>query len=203
MVQAINLEGKAFGRLSVLSRAQSSQRGKARWHCRCVCGNEVVCPSETLRDGRAQSCGCRQRERASEANRTHGATAFRKRSREYRAWIDVRRRCFDEKHGTFAKYGARGIGMHEGWRDDFGAFLSEIGPAPSERHTVDRIDNAKGYEPGNVRWATQKEQMRNLRKNVYVWLNGERMLLAEACEKEGVNYYVAYARLRRGACPFP
>lgn len=79
----------------------------------------------------------------------------------YANWRHIRRRCHDPMDTNFHKYGARGITVYEPWRKDFLLFLSHIGEKPSPKHTVDRIDNSKGYYPGNIRWATRTEQNNN------------------------------------------
>lgn len=96
----------------------------------------------------------------------------------------------------FSAYGAKGITVCARWQS-FGAFLSDMGGRPANT-TLDRIDNAKGYEPSNCRWATVTQQNRNRDFNVYVDLNGERVLLAEAAERLGIKYHTAYMRIRRG-----
>ena len=79
----------------------------------------------------------------------------------------------------------------------FDVFLADMGERP-DGATLNRIDNAKGYEPSNCNWATATEQNRNRRFNVYVDLDGDRVLLAEAAERLGIKYQTAYMRLRRG-----
>lgn len=88
---------------------------------------------------------------------------------EYKAWYAARRRCHDPEDATYHLYGARGITMAAAWRGSFAAFLVAIGPRPGPQgqrgrrapYSLDRIDNTKGYVPGNVRWATWREQRLN------------------------------------------
>ena len=78
----------------------------------------------------------------------------------------MRQRCYTPTHVAFPHYGGRGIGIHEAWRSletGFEAFFNHIGPAPTLGHSVDRIDVDGNYAPGNVRWATAKEQAQNTR----------------------------------------
>ena len=82
---------------------------------------------------------------------------------EYRAWKNILYRCTDPNHIHYRNYGGRGITIYEGWTQDPAPFLDYIGPRPSPQHSVGRIDNDKGYEPGNVRWQTEREQKINRR----------------------------------------
>lgn len=183
MVAKNDLSGQRFERVVVVSSFESTAQGKARWNVRCDCGTEFITRGETLTRGKTRSCGCLQREELGNSRRTHGKSG----SKEYHAFTDAQRRSYETGGFHFAT---------------FEAFLAEVGPAPSPMFTIDRIDPFKGYEPGNVRWATRKTQNRNKRKHVYVVYEGERMLLSEACERAGVNYHVAYGRLKRGKEPF-
>lgn len=82
---------------------------------------------------------------------------------EYDAWVDMKRRCLNYKAPNFKNYGGRGIRVCDAWVDSFEAFIEHIGPRPSLKHSIDRIDNDGHYEPGNVRWATMSAQLFNRR----------------------------------------
>lgn len=82
---------------------------------------------------------------------------------EYRAWLDMKQRCLNPKHKFYPDYGGRGITVHPAWIDDFMAFYKHVEPRPTKRHSLDRICVNGNYEPGNVRWATKKQQSRNRR----------------------------------------
>jgi len=94
----------------------------------------------------------------------HGATVGLRRTPEYRAWLNAKRRCDNTGVPDFYRYGGRGIRMCEEWLHDFAAFLSHIGPKPAPHLSLDRIDPDGDYCPGNVRWATAKEQANNRSK---------------------------------------
>lgn len=85
----------------------------------------------------------------------------RKMTKEYRCWNGIRDRCCNPKSIGYKYYGGRGIKFCEEWRGSFASFLDYIGPAPSPKHSIDRINNDGNYEPGNVRWATYKQQANN------------------------------------------
>lgn len=134
--------------------------------CRCACGMETMPFAFCLSSGKTASCGSCQRTvsettkmAVAQANTKHGGTG----SAEYRAWYAMRRRCNDPKNKAYKNYGGRGITVCDEWQSDFQAFLDHIGPKPSPDLSLDRIDNNRGYEPGNVRWADQSTQSRNRR----------------------------------------
>lgn len=84
----------------------------------------------------------------------------------YHTWENMRQRCNNPKHTAYKWYGGRGIKICEQW-SDFAAFLKDVGNKPTPKHTLDRVDNNGNYEPSNVKWSTQQEQLRNqkLRKS--------------------------------------
>lgn len=93
------------------------------------------------------------------ANRRHGMTG----TPEYNAWLKMRKRCGNPKDKAYRNYGARGIHVCPEWQRSFEAFFAHVGPKPSPDLSIDRIDNDRGYEPGNVRWADTSTQNRNRR----------------------------------------
>jgi hypothetical protein len=90
---------------------------------------------------------------------THGLA----RTVEYKAWQSIKERCLNTRCGFYDRYGGRGILIYEGWINDPCAFIAHMGPRPSKRHSVDRIDNMGNYVPGNLKWSTFEEQNRNRR----------------------------------------
>ena len=117
----------------------------------------------------------------------------------WHTWKGMLARCEYEKHPSFSNYGGRGITVCDRWRNDFFAFVSDMGNKPSPDHTVDRIDNDKGYEPGNVRWATWQEQNNNRRDNSEsMTLNGVTRTVKEWCSETGLKAGQIRDRVKRG-----
>jgi hypothetical protein len=127
-------------------------------------------------------------------NKTHGM----RNSSEYRIWGGIKTRCTNKNSPDYDRYGGRGVTMCDEWLGNFEAFLNHLGPRPSKQHSIDRIDNDKGYEPGNVRWATTKEQARNRRNSTYV-TDGMRVLhIIDVANELGITRGAAHLRLKRG-----
>lgn len=168
----IDLTGRKFGRLTVIGRVKTD-KPRTFWRCSCRCGGETTTSSLNLRGGQTRSCGCLQRERTAKANTTritHGHTRHKKNApvvttSTYRSWKAMLERCRNSAAPNYHLYGGRGITVCGQWqgKDGFARFLQDVGERPKGM-TLDRLDNDKGYEPGNVRWATPKQQAANRRK---------------------------------------
>ena len=190
-MRIIDLTGQRFTRLVVTGRApnKSEKDTNARWHCKCDCGRMCIAYGQDLRREKFKSCGCLNAERIYK----HGQS----RTKTYRTWLTMRQRCENPKAVNYGKYGGAGVVVHERWKV-FENFHSDMGDAPSPRHTIDRIDGTKGYEPGNCRWATYAEQNRNLKSNVIVEINGVSKVLQDWCKHYGISRNIVDTRLRNG-----
>lgn len=116
---------------------------------------------------------------------------------EYRAWTAMKGRCQSPTHQAFRYYGARGISVCLQWKESFAAFLAYMGRRPSSLHTLDRINNDGNYEPGNCRWATRAEQMRNTRRNILLTHDGLTLCVEDWAKKLGILPATLTRRIRR------
>lgn len=109
-------------------------------------------------------------------------------------------RCRPE-HPRASYYHLRGIAVCERW-SVFEHFLADMGEAPPSK-SIDRIDNARGYEPGNCRWATSFEQANNTRANVVFSIGAESMSMADFCRRTGISYSTVRRRAKAGRAVWP
>ena len=117
---------------------------------------------------------------------------------EFQIWAGMIKRCENTKANGYENYGGRGIRVCPEWRADFLAFYRHVGPKPSPQHSIDRIDNNRDYEPGNVRWATWKTQARNKRGNHRLQHDGLDLTVAEWAERTGIPYRTILTRMADG-----
>lgn len=163
----MDLTGQQYERLQVIERAESTPAKKVQWHCLCDCGAKVIVVGSKLVSGSTKSCGCYKR---TEGHwRTHGLSGHYL----YRTWHNIMDRCLNPERPNYYRYGALGKTVCERWQNfpDFLAdVLAEIGERPADPewwdsvmpyYTLDRIDNAGCYQPGNIRWALPAVQNGN------------------------------------------
>jgi hypothetical protein len=153
--------GVRFGRLVVIGESLPGPYRARRLLVRCDCGTEKTVWLVNLVGGDTKSCGCLQQEWVAE-QRARGEE--RAKIPEYRAWAQMIHRCTNPRNKNWKGYGGRGITVCPEWQNDYLAFLNHVGQRPGPKYSLDRYPNNDGnYEPGNVRWATAKEQMNNRR----------------------------------------
>lgn len=156
----------------------------------CSCGGSAVLPlGRVLNGGSHTHCGCKTDHGT---NRQHGMRC----SPEYSSWQAAKRRCLSEGDKDFHRYGAVGVTFWPEWAVSFDAFYAHIGPRPKGT-TLDRIDTTKGYQPGNVRWATTIQQARN-RRSSFVWfVKGRKFQSAQAAADHfGVSEHTVWRWVR-------
>ncbi len=198
-----DLTGQRFGKLEVVSRAPARSKG-AFWNVKCDCGVEKVISASSLARGHARSCGCGcgVGEAASRRMLKHGATVRKVgtpvKNKAYLCWTQVKQRCTNPNAQNYHRYGGRGITMHSDWVEDFAAFLRDVGEPPEPNMTLDRIDNDGNYEPGNVRWATRKEQANNRSTNLLITWEGKTMSMSQWAEHLGCKRGLLSGRWKAG-----
>lgn len=192
MARYQDLTGLRFGRLVATNYSGSNKHGQPRWTCVCDCGSEKVVLANSLRNGLTVSCGCRRQETLNAGRERHGASAHS----AYKTWKAMMARCFDESDKDFPNYGGRGISVCTRWHD-LTAFIADVGEKP-RGHSLERIDNSKGYSPENCRWATPLEQGANKRNNRMVVVGGVEFHVAEASRKFGITENTFRRRLEAG-----
>lgn len=197
MSKRIDISGKRFKRLFVLSYHSNDGSGNSKWICKCDCGNIVIVRSSTLINGRTLSCGCYGTERRKEIRTTHGFSKVG--MPEYESWKAMRGRCYNKNNEAYPDYGGRGIGVCKRWFKSFENFFADMGKKPSPQHTLDRYPNNDGnYEPSNCRWATKRQQAENTRRNRYVEYRGEFVLITRLAERLGISDDTIRNRIKKG-----
>lgn len=183
------MEGLKFNKLTVVAREGSTKSKHILWRCVCECGKERVVKGTSLRTNEVQNCGCTPREIKIEVRKFPNYA-------EYRTWQGIKDRCFNENSHVYHRYGGRGITMSEDWVNDFSTFFRDVGNRPTDKHTLDRIDNDKGYSKDNCKWSTPYEQNRNKCNNKYITYLGEEMIISDFRKLINVQGSLVYHHLK-------
>lgn len=184
----IPLIGVQFNSWTVVGAGSKSKY----WLCKCVCGVVKDVDQTHLKNGASKCCGCLYK-----GPIQHGGAANGKETKLYRIWKNIKQRCLNPSNEKFHVYGGAGKTICDEWKHNFEAFKLHMGEPPSPLHSVDRIENDKGYFPGNVKWSTPKEQSRNQSTNNLVTIDGVTKCVTEWCEATGIDSNLAYARIHR------
>lgn len=209
-----NILGQKFGRLTVIEyeglkpRDSGSSTNASWWLCLCECGNTKSAPAHNLTKGNTKSCGCLAKDTAvknGKAATTHNMS----RSPEYHCRRSLLGRCYNTNDPSYRHYGERGITVCSRWRESFDNFLEDMGPRPSRKHSIDRIDNNGNYACGkcdechaagvfkcNCQWATPVTQGRNRRTNHLVTYKGKTQSLIAWAEELGIPIKTLKDRFR-------
>jgi hypothetical protein len=180
--------GQRFGRWTFVAKASGGL-----WRLQCDCGTTKDVDGRSVRRGYSRSCGCLYAETRRSSSLSHGMS----RSPEYAAWHHMIERCTQPNHKSWAAYGGRGINVCDRWRS-FESFLADMGKRPSPQHSIDRIDNDGGYEPGNCRWATTAEQQRNTSRTKIIEFGGKAQCLTDWAAERGLTKSALIYRLDKG-----
>lgn len=170
------------------------RNGQIFWDCICDCGNKKTLSTAKLRGQYPISCGCHRKSFKKET--CLGLT----RSPSYPCYAAMKTRVLNKNHINYDCYGGRGIKICDRWLGKDGAknFIFDMGDRPSNKHSLDRIDNNGDYTPENCRWATMSEQNANRRNSVKVEINGVNKSIKEWADEAGVNYSTMQHRIKSG-----
>lgn len=192
MKKVKNLIGQKFNKLSVIQRAKNSKSGNIRWLCKCECGKYTIVSSQNLKTGHTKSCGCLNK------NATY-ITHNKSKTKLYKIWQGMKKRCFNKNEEHYKYYGERGIIVCDEWKNDFMSFYNwAINNEYKDNFTIERIDVNGNYEPSNCKWVTFQEQGYNKTNSKLYELNGEIKCLSQWCKLYNVDYHLVYKRLQRG-----
>lgn len=191
-----DITNQRFGRLVAISRRSVvTDKGRQRslWFCRCDCGGSTEVDLGNLRNGHVKSCGCLAKEHARQLNLTHGLSH----TPEFGVWSNMIQRCTNPNNQAAHNYGLRGISVCPRWMDSFEAFYVDMGPRPSDQHSIERRDVDGNYEPSNCYWATADIQASNRRNALRVTYRGRSVTLMELSKESGVPYGKLLDRIQR------
>ena len=195
MKYQINI-GDKYGRLTILKQIGSVNK-KRKVECQCECGVIKNYYFDSLYGDITKSCGCLQKQMASESNTTHGMSN----TKVYKSWESMKDRCARKGHKYYKNYGGRGITVCERWLE-FENFYEDMRADFRDGLKLDRINNNGNYCRENCRWATQKEQCNNTRSNVNINFMGQTKSIAEWATYFGINYKAFHRRFRAEKMPF-
>jgi|GEM_PF-938228 hypothetical protein len=186
MATVKNETGNKYGKLTVISICDNPTKYTTGlfYNCICDCGNNFVAHGVALRRGAVLSCGCNR----DESRIKHGDSIKGKRTKEYRTWALMKSRCSNPKDTNWLNYGNRGICVCERWKYSYENFLSDMGRAPSPKHSIERLDVNGNYEPSNCVWVTSKVQSLNTRRTIILEVNGSIIKSLELCEMVNIPY---------------
>jgi hypothetical protein len=196
MAKTKNRIGERIGRLTIIA-FDGIRNKNAHWKCKCDCGEMLISCGCNLKKGHTISCGCYRKEMAKTSRPIHGHCLRYSRTRTYYSWSGAKERCSRKKSKQFKNYGGRGIKMCRRWLNSFKNFLKDMGEKPIGK-SIDRINNNGDYKPSNCRWATQKEQTNNTRKNHFLKFRGKKMSISQWAEEIGMKENTLYLRIHKG-----
>lgn len=116
-------------------------------------------------------------------------------TKEHQTWVKMRQRCGNPNDPSYPRYGARGIAVCEEWQRSFAAFFRDMGAAPSAKHSIERVDNDRGYSPDNCIWALHVVQVRNRRITVTLTYSGRTLPVSVWAEEVGLQYKTLWHRV--------
>ena len=191
MGSTLDLTGRRFDRLVVIRRDGSHRAPSGTtfptWLVRCDCKTTKVVQGRHLLNGDAKSCGCFKREKEPGVSRLP----------EYAVWAAMIQRCSNPNDRGFKNFGGRGIMVCRRWLKSFTDFLADMGPRPTAKHSVERVDNNGPYAPENCVWGTRLQQNRNRRHCRLLTVGGRTQLMTDWARERNISVATIHKRLRR------
>lgn len=192
MSKSVSMVGERFNQLVVVSEYSNGHR--VIRHCVCDCGNEIDTTLDKLKSGHTKSCGC-LKSKTGDMFRTHGMS----RTRLWRIFSKMIRRCYVPEEPAYRYYGAKGIKICDEWMQDRSLFFEWAkSNGYSDELTIDRIDVNGNYEPDNCRWSTAREQTRNKTNNRRYTFSGRTQVLSDWAKEYEMNVATLRNRLEKG-----
>lgn len=203
MAKYTDLTGMKFNRLTVIGLYERTAKRKYMWLCRCDCGKEKVILGDHLKNGHTKSCGCYKKERIENVNKKTGLTN----TKLFYAYHNMHNRCERKNSDYYRLYGGRGISVCEEWsgKNGFENFAEwSLKNNYEDGLQIDRINNNKGYSPGNCRWVSRIDQANNKRNTMFISVNDEIDTVANMARKHNVSYWnlLNYAKGGKN-CKYP
>lgn len=176
----------------------------SKWLCRCTCGKTRIRSYHYLMNYNKitipLSCGCIKYNKSGKNNPNykHGKTLTD--MKIYWVWDAINQRCNNPKNAAYTRYGAKGITMDKSWKNSIQTFIDDMGPKPNntERFTVERRNNDKGYNKNNCYWATYTEQNNNRSDSIKILYKGNIITMQKLSKILNINLSTLYARHLRG-----
>jgi len=182
-----------YNQLTFVDVVGKAQDGHILWKCQCDCGELYIGLASRIKHNRVKSCKNCATLRGADKHKTHGM----RHSLEYSTWTAMKDRCLNINSKDYNQYGAKGITIYQEWIDSFEKFYAYMGKK-QKGQSIDRIDNNKGYEPGNVRWANNSQQQRNKDCSVWIDWKGKLTHISDIAKELGISKGAAHLRHKRG-----
>ncbi len=186
----IDIAGRRYNSLTAVSLDHVNRH--AFWLFRCDCGTEKVINGNLVRRGTTKSCGCKRSQLIGSATRRHGMSH----TPTHKSWLAMLNRATCPNATGHERYFDAGIGVCDRWRT-FENFLADMGERPAGT-SLDRIDNAAGYEPSNCRWATNTTQSHNRRVTRWLEHDGQKWPIAHWARIVGLCEGTLRDRIKHG-----
>lgn len=189
----VDISGKKFGYLTVLRYTKTvNYKPYFEVICDCGCKKEVI--GADLKSGRTISCGCVGKSRRLKQVVTHGHS----KTKLYKIWLGMNRRCFDPNNNVYKYYGQKGIKVCPEWSNFIVFEKWAKSNGYEEGLSIERIDFNKDYCPENCKWIPRREQALNTSRNIFIELNGKKKCLKEWCDILDLPYGTIQSRIYKG-----